>query len=109
MTVKPVDILKLKSNVDNIYEAIVVMSKRARQVNEEMKIEFNQRIEMLQTKVVDPEEDLETPVVNPDQERIACEFELRLSPTSKATEEMLDEKVTWRYKEEEAPLPPVIE
>ena len=107
MNIKPVDIVKLKSNADNIYEAIVVMSKRARQVNEEMKIEFNQRIEMLQTKIVDPEEELETPVVNPDQERIAREFETRSNPTSKATEEMLDEKVTWHYKEEEVPLPPI--
>ena len=108
MTVKPVDLVNLKSNVDNIYEAIVVMSKRARQINEEMKIEFNQRIEMLQTKVVDPEEELETPVVNPDQERIAREFELRSNQTSKATEEMIDKNVTWRYKEEEAPLPPPV-
>lgn len=105
MTVKPVDITKLKSRADNVYEAIVVMSKRARQINEEVKIEFNQRVEMLQTRIFDPEEESDQPQTNPDQILIAREFEQRPNPPEISIDEMMDEKLTFRYKDEE-PAPP---
>ena len=50
MPIKPLDIDHLSAKAENVYEAIVVLLKRARQINEEMKIEFNQRIEMLQSR-----------------------------------------------------------
>ena len=103
MTVKPVDIDKLGKKADNIYEAIVVMSKRARQINEELKIEFNQRVEMLQTRVYDPEEEVDQPQTNPDQIIIAREFEGRPKATEISTEEMLGTKLTFRYKEDDLP------
>jgi hypothetical protein len=108
MSVKPVDITKLKSRADNIYEAIVVMSKRARQINEEVKIEFNQRIEMIQTKITDPEDESDIPVTNPDQIRIAREFETRLNPPGVSIHEMLDGDLTFRYKEDEPVVAPVV-
>jgi DNA-directed RNA polymerase subunit K/omega len=101
MTVKPVDIEKLKNTADNIYEAIVVMSKRARQINEEVKIEFNQRIEMIQTKIFDPEEETDVPQTNPDQILIAKEFEQRANPPEIAINEIMDNQLTFRYKEDE--------
>ena len=67
MPLKPVDIEELSGKAENIYEAIVILLKRARQINEEMKIEFNQRVEMLQTKIFEPEEETEQPQTNPDQ------------------------------------------
>lgn len=105
MPVKPVDIENLASKADNIYESIVVMSKRARQINEEIKIEFNQRVEMLQTRIYDPEDEADQPQTNPDQILIAREFEFRPKPTEVATEEMIADKMTFRYKEDE-PQPP---
>jgi DNA-directed RNA polymerase subunit K/omega len=101
MTVKPVDIEKLKNTADNIYEAIVVMSKRARQINEEVKIEFNQRVEMIQTKIFDPEEETDVPQTNPDQILIAKEFEQRANPPEISINEMMDNQLTFRYKEDE--------
>jgi DNA-directed RNA polymerase subunit K/omega len=101
MTVKPVDIEKLKNTADNIYEAIVVMSKRARQINEEVKIEFNQRVEMIQTKIFDPEEETDVPQTNPDQILIAKEFEQRANPPEISINEMMDTQLTFRYKEDE--------
>jgi len=105
MPVKPTNIEVLAGRADNIYEAIVVMSKRARQINEELKIEFNQRVELLQAKQIDPEEEADQPQTNPDQILIAKEFEHRAKPTETALNEMLDEKLSARYKEDE-PLPP---
>lgn len=107
MTVKPVDIEKMKSQADNIYEAIVVMSKRARQINEEVKIEFNQRVEMLQTRIFDPEDETDQPQTNPDQILIAREFEQRPNPPEISIDEMMDTKLTFRYKDEE-PVPPTV-
>ncbi len=109
MSGKPLDIDKIASKAENIYEAIVVMSKRARQVNEELKIEFNQRIELLQTRTVNPEEENEPepeqPVTNPEQILIAQDFEHRPKPTETAVQEMTDGKLNFRYKNEDPVSP----
>ncbi len=101
MPIRPIDIEDMSSKAENIYEAIVVMSKRARQVNEEMKIEFNQRIEMLQSKIFEPEDDSEQPQTNPDQILIAREFEQRQKPPEVAINELESDNLTFRYKEDE--------
>ncbi len=101
MSVKPLDLDKIEAKAENIYEAIVVMSKRARQINEELKIEFNQRVELLQTRTYDSEEETEQPQTNPDQILIAQEFERRPKPADVATEEMMEGKLEFRYKGEE--------
>jgi len=107
MPIKPLDIEALSGKAENIYEAIVVLLKRARQINEEMKIEFNQRIEMLQSRIFEPEEETDQPQTNPDQILVAQEFEKRPKPTETAIDELLGGKLTFRYKEEETPPPTV--
>ena len=102
MAVKSIELNKLLSKAKNIYEAIAVMSKRARQVNEEVKIEFNQRIETIQTKVTENPEETEVEA-NPDQLKISYEFERRPKPTDIAMKEILGDKITFRYKEKEEP------
>src|SRR5689334_13394889 len=99
MPIKPLDIEKLSGKAENIYEAIVILLKRSRQINEEMKIEFNQRIEMLQSRIFEPEEETEQPQTNPDQILVAQEFERRAKPTETAIGEFLADKITYRYKE----------
>ncbi len=103
MPIRPVDIEELTSKAKNVHEAIVAMSKRARQVNEETKIEFNQRVEMFapKTDVENEEND-----INPDQLKVSLEFEKRPKPTDTALEELLAEKLSWRYKEPEETLKP---
>lgn len=103
MPIKPLDIEHLSAKAENIYEAIVVLLKRARQINEELKIEFNQRIEMLQSRVFEPEEETDQPQTNPDQILIAQEFEIRPKPTETAINEFLEGKISHRYKEEDPP------
>lgn len=101
MPIRPVDIEELTSKAKNVHEAIVAMSKRARQINEETKIEFNQRVEMFapKTEVENEEND-----INPDQLKVSLEFEKRPKPTDTALEELLAEGLSWRYKESEEPL-----
>jgi len=50
MSVKTIDLEKFEKGAANIYEAVVVASKRARQVNDEIKMELNQRLEPIIAK-----------------------------------------------------------
>jgi len=102
MPIKPIDLEFFNEKGRNVHESIVVASKRARQVNEEIKIEFNQRIELLTVK---PESETEENDVNPDQLKISLEFEKRAKPTDVALQELIEDKIQWQYnvKEEVAP------
>lgn len=102
MSVKPIDLKKLEQKVENIYEAIIILSKRAQQVNEELKIEFNQQLEMIKSKLsnvyTEEFESMET-VINPEQLQIAKAFEKRPKPTQVAIDELLEDKLEFRYKD----------
>lgn len=101
MAIKPIDLAFFNQEGKNVHESIVAASKRARQINEEIKIEFNQRIEVFAVKT-----DIETEEndVNPDQLKVSLEFEKRPKPTDVALDELINNRLSWRYKEkEEAP------
>lgn len=105
MPIKPIDLEKFIESTKNIHEAVVVASKRARQINEEIKIEFNQRVETVSVKA--ESETSEETDINPDQLRISVEFEKRPKPTDLSLDELMGAKLKWRYKEvEQAPPPP---
>ncbi len=105
MAIKPVDMEQFGQSAGNIYEAIVVTAKRARQLHDEMRIELNQRLETIkqltQVTTTENEEDLEQVGVNPDQLKISLEFEARPKVTDTALEEMSAGKLKYRYKEAE--------
>ena len=96
MAIKPVEIEVLESKAGNIYEAVVVAAKRARQLNDEQKIEYNQRLEPLKEK----EEDDET-VVSKDKMNISMDFEKREKATEDALNELLDDELEFRERDEE--------
>ncbi|MCI0707606.1 MAG: DNA-directed RNA polymerase subunit omega [Ignavibacteriae bacterium] len=104
MAVQPVDMEKFYSNIGDVYEAIVITAKRARQIHSEVKIELNQRLETIQqlTSMTETEEELNGTVnMNPDQLKISLEFETRPKSTELALNEVMDQKVQFRYKESE--------
>jgi len=107
MAIKPIDIEAFSDRARNVHEAIVATAKRARQVNEELKIEFAQRIELFAPKTETPES--EESDVNPDQLKVSLEFEKRAKPTDVALDELMDGEITWRYKEREEPVVPRVE
>ena len=96
MAIKPVEIEVLESKAGNIYEAVVVSAKRARQINDEQKIEYNQRLEPLKEK----EEDDET-VVSKDKMNISMDFEKREKATEDALNELLNDELEFRERDEE--------
>ncbi len=106
MPLKPVDMEKFISNVTNIYEAIAIASKRARQVHDQIKIELRQRIETLNqlSTTTEAEDEMEM-AVNPDQLKISLEFEKRPKSTDVALDDLTQENIEWRYKEPEPVKP----
>jgi DNA-directed RNA polymerase subunit K/omega len=103
MPIKPINLEEFIDKAKNVHEAIVATSKRARQINDDVKIEFNQRIE---TFVVKTESETEENEVNPDQLKVSLEFEKRPKPTDVALDELMQGKLQWTYKEKPEVAPP---
>jgi len=93
MAIKTVDLSKFEEGTENIYEATVIASKRARQINDETRIEVSQRLEPVLMKETD--EDSGT---NQDKLNLSIEFEKRVKPTIQATGELVEGKISYRYK-----------
>ncbi|MFN3872163.1 MAG: DNA-directed RNA polymerase subunit omega [Ignavibacterium sp.] len=95
MNISPVDLRQIDLRASNVYEAIIVAAKRARQLNDENKIEFNALINSIpQSSTEDDAED----VTNPQQLKLALELEKREKPHLQALNELLEGKIEYRYK-----------
>ena len=97
MAIQPIDLRRINGKAENIYEAIITAGKRARQINDENRLEFNQLISTIIPAVEDEFEERG----NPDQERISLQFEKREKPHLRAFNELLDGDLKFRYIEEE--------
>jgi len=95
---KPIDLSQLDVVTGNAYEAIVVASRRARQISDERKVEFNQRLEGIKQVQESLEEDEK---VNPEQVELSKEFDKYPKPTERSLEELLGGKIVYRYKSTE--------
>ena len=103
MGIKPIDLEFFNQEGKNVHESIVAASKRARQLNEDLKIEFNQRVEMFATKT---ESESEENDINPDQLKVSLEFEKRPKPTDTALDDLMSGRLAWHYDVKEVPAPP---
>ncbi|MCG6913371.1 DNA-directed RNA polymerase subunit omega [bacterium BMS3Abin03] len=96
MEIKPIDLREIDEKAQNVYEAIIVSAKRARQINDENKIEFNALLSTIpETTTDDENEDID----NPAQLKISLDMENRDKPHVQALDEFLDRKVEYKYKE----------
>jgi len=95
MEINPIDLREIDKKAGNVYEAIIVTAKRARQINSENKIEFNALLSTIPEATTDDEsEDID----NPAQLKIALEMEQRNKPHIQALNEFLDSQVEFDYK-----------
>ena len=90
MAVKPLALRKLEKQSKNIYEAVVVMSKRARQINQERYEEkvINETDDISELDVLD-----ELPQIDPE------EYEENEKVTTEALDQFLEGEVKWREHE----------
>ena len=91
MAIKSTNVEKLQEVTGNVYEAIVILSKRARQIAAREKMELDEKL-----KYFEGFEDEDEFTFNEEQERISKEFEKRPHPTLQALKEMDEEKVSYR-------------
>ena len=94
MGIKTVDLTKYEQCAENIYEATVVVSKRARQINDELRIEVAQRLEPVLLKETDDDSG-----TNQDKLNLSVEFEHKTKPTIQSIEELMDDKLSFRYRD----------
>jgi hypothetical protein len=95
MPIRTINVEKLQDVTGNIYESIVILSKRSRQIAAREKMELDEKL-----KYFEGFEDEEEFAFNEEQERISKEFERRPHATQRAVVEMDEEKVYYRMPEQ---------
>ena len=95
------DIDKLAEPTGNIYESVVVISKRAKQIAVNLKEELNNKLAEFATTVDNLEEVFE----NREQIEISKFYERMPKPTNTATEEFLEGKLSYRMRSVEETKP----
>lgn len=88
------DIDKIAGPTGNLYDSVVVISSRARQIAMNIKEELNNKLAEFATTVDNLEEVFE----NREQIEISKFYERMPKPTTTATEEFLEGKLTFRMR-----------
>lgn len=96
MNLKPIDLRKVTAKAANVYEAVIVAGKRARQINDENRLEYNT---LVNTLVGVTEDELDERI-NPDMIKISMEFENRPKPHVRAMNELIDGEIEYVFKEQ---------
>ena len=91
------DLKEMETSVGNIYETIVVLSKRSNQINVEMKEELDQKLDEFATSTDNLEEIFE----NREQIEVSRYYERLPKSGAIAMQELEQEKIFWRPTEEE--------
>lgn len=95
MPIVTLDLDKFESKTANLYESIVVASKKARQINDAIKMELNQRLEPIIAKETEDDS-----IMNQDKLNISLEFEKRQKPSIEAISNLMEDKLNYRFKNE---------
>jgi len=97
MAIQPIDLRALDGKSNNIYEAVVIAAKRARKINEENRLEFNQIISTIVPTMEDEFEERG----NPDQEKYSLQFEKKEKSHLRALNELINGEFEYRYRDAE--------
>ncbi|MDA0194732.1 MAG: DNA-directed RNA polymerase subunit omega [Bacteroidetes bacterium] len=91
------DVEKLAEPTGNVYESVAIISKRARQISTNVKEELNGKLADFASSVDNLEEVFE----NREQIEISKFYERMPKPSNIAVEEFLEDKIMYRYPEED--------
>ena len=92
------DLNNFDKETDNIYESLIILSKRANQIAVEMKEELNEKIQDFSDSNDISDEVFE----NKEQIELARHYEQLPKPTLLATQEFLNDQIYFRLPEENA-------
>ncbi|MCX7728595.1 MAG: DNA-directed RNA polymerase subunit omega [Bacteroidia bacterium] len=87
------DVRQFDAQTGNIYEAIAIISKRANQINSELKEIIREKLEEFK----DSNDTLEEVIENPEQAGVSIFFEKLPKPSTIAIEEFLQNKIYYNY------------
>ncbi|MCI6643805.1 MAG: DNA-directed RNA polymerase subunit omega [Alloprevotella sp.] len=90
------NIADFSAGTDNIYESVVVMSKRANQIAAKMKEDLNKKLKEFASN-----DSLEESTENREQVEISRYYEKLPKPTLIAQQEFLDDNIYFRNPDEE--------
>jgi len=86
------DLRELDTKTDNIYESLVIMSKRANQISNNIKEELHQKL----SEFASSNDNLEEVFENREQIEISKYYEKLPKPSLVAIQEFLEDKVYYR-------------
>ena len=92
MGMKTIDVDQLTTQSDNIYEAVVVLSKRARQVAAKQKAELDEKLAYYEGF----SSDMENLRMQEEQSRVSLDYETKPKPPEVAINELLSNEVYFR-------------
>jgi hypothetical protein len=92
MSVKPVDLNTLRSAHANLYETVVAISRRAREIHEEERSELEEKLLPYKEMIRNPTSESESEKVFPEQVAISVEFECREKPALRAVSEFFEHR-----------------
>ena len=91
------DLRELDVKTDNIYESLVIMSKRANQISNNIKEELHQKL----SEFASANDNLEEVFENREQIEISKHYEKLPKPSLVAIQEFLEDKVYYRNPAQE--------
>ncbi len=91
------DLRELDKGTDNLYESIVIISKRANQISVDIKEELNQKL----SEFASSNDNLEEVFENREQIEISKHYERMPKPSLVAVDEFLHDKVYYRNPSKE--------
>jgi hypothetical protein len=99
MPIRTLDLDRLADQVGNLYEATVILSKRARQIATNKKMELDEKLSYFEGF----ETDLDDARMNEEQRRISIEHEVMPKPEEISIDEMFEHEIYYRKTSEELP------
>lgn len=90
------DVVDLEKSTNNVYESIVMLSKRANQINVELKEELTRKLQ----EFASSQDNLEEIFENREQIEISRFYERLPKPVAMSIDELIDDKIYQRKLEE---------
>lgn len=97
MALKTLDVDTLAAQTGNIFEAVVILSKRSRQVSSKVKADLDDKLAYYEGFG----SEMENLRMQEEQTKISIDYETRPKPPEVAIEEMLNHEVYFRNPNEE--------
>jgi len=91
------DMAEIAKKTGNVYESVFVIAQRAKQIALKTKEELTAKLNDFSS----PIDNLEEVFENREQIEISKFYERMPKPTTVATEEFLEDKLTWKYADDE--------